>query len=224
MVDYVTLHYCTMAYNEEKDIASGSSSRHSMSDDSESLPLTENEQKFAFRPRHQPWRAFLVNDSPFWKFYSIFMTAVALILLVTMVHRAPESKDQDDSPATDHKMLSLEHAKPSPADSNTEPHHSQSINDPLDGYPLGVESYEEANIVTTKFYKDLRYMTLDHESDYLWEEHLHMVTGNIKLPPTEENGNSSLKAIAMYAVPGAEVKVDVNVVLLGSIRCTVSQQ
>jgi hypothetical protein len=213
-----------MAYNEEKDIASGSSSRHSMSNDSESLPLTENEQNFAFQPRHRPWRTFLVNDSPFWKIYSIFMTAVALILLVTMVHGAPGSKDQDDSPATDHRMLSPEHAKPLPANLNTEPHHSQSIDDPLDGYPLGVESYKEANIVGTKFYKDLRYMTLDHESDYLWEEHLHMVTGNIKLPPTEENGNSSLKAIAMYAVPGAEIKANANIVPLGSTRCTVSQQ
>jgi hypothetical protein len=186
-----------MAYNEGKDIASGSSSRHSMANDSEGLPMTENEQRFAFQPRHQPWRKFLVNDSPPWKFYSIFVTAVALILFVAMVHGAPKSKDQDKSPATDHRMLSLEHAKPSPANLNTEPYHSQSINDLLDGYPLSVESYKEANIVTTKFYKDLRYMTLDHESDYLWEEHLHMVTGNIKLPPTEENGNSSSRAITM---------------------------
>jgi hypothetical protein len=51
-----------------------------------------------------------------------------------------------------------------------------------------------------------------------------MVTGNIKLPPTEENENSSLKAIAMCAVPGAEVKANVNIVLLSSTRCTVSQQ
>ena len=186
-----------MAYNEEKNASPGGSSRDSISSDSERLPLTEDDQRFVFRSRHRTWWKFLANDSPFWKFYSVFMTAIALILFVTMVHGATKSKDQNSCPAADHGMRPLEQPDSHPANVHTTSHDAHSTNDPLDGYPLGVESYKEDNIVTTKFYKDLRYMTLDHESDYLWEEHLHMVTGNIKLPPTEENGNSSLKAIAM---------------------------
>jgi hypothetical protein len=114
-----------------------------------------------------------------------------------MIHGATKSNNQSNCTAADNEMRPLEHSKPSSTNLHTESHHAQNINDPLEVYSLGVESYKEENIVTTKFYEDLRYMTLDHESDYLWEEHLHMVTGNMKLPPTEENGNSSLKAIAM---------------------------
>jgi hypothetical protein len=114
-----------------------------------------------------------------------------------MVHGNMKTHAETTCPETEQEMLPLEHPKKPHSESSTQANHVHDTTDPLDGYPLGVDSYREDNIVTTKFYKDLRYMTLDHESDYLWEEHLHMVTGNIKLPPTEDKGNSSLKAIAM---------------------------
>lgn len=186
-----------MVYDEEQDVTSNCSPRGSISRNSEEVPLNEDEKQFSFRHRKRRWPNLLANDSPFWKFCSIFMTAVVLILILTLVHGNAEPRTGQDCPSPCAKKLSSENSKPSSSQPHTRPHHDQNARDPLDGYPLGVESYKEDNIVTTKFYKDLRYMTLDHESDYLWEEHLHMVTGNIKLPPTEENGNSSLKAIAM---------------------------
>jgi hypothetical protein len=81
--------------------------------------------------------------------------------------------------------MPLQYTKPSPSELHSEPHNSHGIDDPLDGCPLGAESYKEDNVVTMRFYRDLRYMTLDHEADNLCEEHLHMVTGNIKLSPAE---------------------------------------
>lgn len=186
-----------MAYDEEKDVTDSSTSRESISDDLEELPLTENERRFAFRSRRRWWLQWPANDSPFWKFYSLFMTTLALVLLLTAVHENAKLKDESKCPETGHDSMPLQYTKPSPSELHAESHHSHSVDDPLDGYPLGVDSYKEDNVVTTRFYRDLRYMTLDHEADYLWEEHLHMVTGNIKLPSAEEKGNASLKAIAM---------------------------
>lgn len=117
------------------------------------------------------------------------MKAISLVLLLMAIHKNTNPKAEGECRAKDHDSL--------PSEMHKEPFHSHTIDDRLDGYPMGIESYLEENIVTTKFYKDLRYMTLDHEADYLWQEHLHMVTGNIKLPPADENGNASLKAIAM---------------------------
>ncbi|KAF2734830.1 hypothetical protein EJ04DRAFT_436364 [Polyplosphaeria fusca] len=54
------------------------------------------------------------------------------------------------------------------------------------------------NVVERVFYRDLRYMTLDHDMDYLWQEHLFMATGNIRIPPQDGEGNASLKSIAMF--------------------------
>lgn len=38
-------------------------------------------------------------------------------------------------------------------------------------------------------------MTLDKSMDYLWQDHIHMVTGNIRLP--DGKGNTTLKSISM---------------------------
>jgi hypothetical protein len=88
--------------------------------------------------------------------------------------------------------MPLQYTKPSPSELHAEPHHSHGIED-----PLSAESYKENKVVTTRLYRDLRYMTLDHEAGYLYGEYPNMVTGNIKFPPAERKGNVSLKAIAM---------------------------
>lgn len=186
-----------MTHDEEKDVTSNYSSRYSTSRDSEEIPLNEDERISPLYRRPRRWLNLLANDSPFWKLYSIFMTAAVLILILTLIRARTDPQTNKSCPAADLERLSFDNSRTSSSHSHMRPHHEQNAEDPLDGYPLGAESYDKDNIVTTKFYKDLRYMTLDHGSDYLWEEHLHMVTGNIKLPPTEENGNSSLKAIAM---------------------------
>lgn len=186
-----------MAYDEGKDATDSRTSRESVSDDLEGLPLTGDERRFDFHPGRRRWLQWPANDSPFWKFYSLFITTIAFVSLLTAVHENTKPKIESKCPATGHNSMPLEYTESSPSELHTKTHHSHSVDNRLDGYPLGKESYKEDNIVTTKFYRDLRYMTLDHEADYLWEEHLHMVTGNIKLPPAEVNGNASMKAIAM---------------------------
>ncbi|KAF2710789.1 hypothetical protein K504DRAFT_376102 [Pleomassaria siparia CBS 279.74] len=126
------------------------------------------------------------------------MTTTVFVLLFTAIHENTKPKAKSECATADRYSTTLQYTKPSTSGTHAESHQPQSVDDRLDGYPLGVDSYKEENIVATKFYRDLRYMTLDHDADYLWEEHLHMITGNIKLPPAEENGNASLKAIAMF--------------------------
>ncbi|KAF2176461.1 hypothetical protein K469DRAFT_755633 [Zopfia rhizophila CBS 207.26] len=71
-------------------------------------------------------------------------------------------------------------------------------NDPFEHYPHPADSWKKENLIEHRFYRDLRYMTLDHESDYLWQEHLLMATGNIRLPPPDGKRNATLKGIAMF--------------------------
>lgn len=68
------------------------------------------------------------------------------------------------------------------------------------------------NLVETQYYRDTRYMTLDRDADWLWQEYvfrdqvpinhtngtpryLLMSTGNIRIP--DGKGNMSLKSISM---------------------------
>ncbi|KAK2813774.1 hypothetical protein FQN50_000172 [Emmonsiellopsis sp. PD_5] len=67
---------------------------------------------------------------------------------------------------------------------------------PLLNYPHPKDTWKQGNLVETKYYRDMRFMTLDHSLDYVWQEHALMSTGNIRLP--DGKGNSTLKSIAMY--------------------------
>lgn len=70
-----------------------------------------------------------------------------------------------------------------------------------DAYNSGeaiVKSWKKENLIELKYYRDLRYMTLSHDADWLWKEHLDMLSGNIILPAAK-NGSSkaTLKSISM---------------------------
>ncbi|KAF2032315.1 hypothetical protein EK21DRAFT_61142 [Setomelanomma holmii] len=124
------------------------------------------------RRRCLSWPA---RDSPFWRFYSLFITVFSLLLLVATI--ATTTKPYDDA---------------------CEPQDQTRPESPLAGYPHQSDSWKPSNLVEKRFFRDLRYMTIDHESDYLWKEHLFMATGNIRLPDDDAGGNTSLKGIAMY--------------------------
>jgi hypothetical protein len=163
-----------MNFTEEKDISDDRGHERSSSPaDLEDCPLTGESDQFPRRRRR--WLSWPANDSFFWRFYSLFMTAISMILLATAIHGS--------TPST------------------TCPEHDSTVayapsHDPSQGFPHPSQSWDKQNVVATRFFRDLRYMSLDPETDYLWKEHLYMATGNIQLP--DGKGNTSLKGIAMY--------------------------
>lgn len=156
----------------EKDIGEGNGSRTSLSD-LEDCPLNGNEERFHLK-QPRKWRPkWPGNGSPFWKVWSIAMTASSIILLIFNLN----------AKITVHKM--------STCSSST----TSSV--ALEEYPDPIESWKKENLIETKYYRDLRYMTLSHDMDWLWKEHTDMATGNVILPA--ENGhNASLKGISMF--------------------------
>ncbi|KUJ12587.1 uncharacterized protein LY89DRAFT_757131 [Mollisia scopiformis] len=166
-----------MSYNLEKDVVDSNDSRNSVSDledcpltgDENHLPLKEQRRKFNFR-----WPA---DRSPFWKFWSIAMTIITLILVAVGSHK------------TSVHDVSLCSA----SDMKTPTEETYNSGDAV------VESWKKENLVETHYYRDLRYMTLNHDSDWLWKEHLDMLSGNIILPAAEDGStNATLKSISMF--------------------------
>lgn len=171
-----------MTFNEEKDIPDQHDlDRRSSSEDLEDCPLNNEHNQFTIRKRR--WRYWPKNESPFWRFYSIFMTAFSIMLLAIAIHSSSDECHKDDVSSTHSHAEDVVSTHP-----NSE--------DPLKGYPKPHDSWKKENLVETRFFRDLRYMSLDPEMDYLWKEHLFMATGNIQLP--DGNGNTSLKGIAMF--------------------------
>ncbi|KAF2464343.1 uncharacterized protein BDR25DRAFT_346819 [Lindgomyces ingoldianus] len=168
--------FLAMSYSEEKDVPENSPRRSSSSQDLEHCPLTGEDGLYHVKERRR-WRIrWPSNDSSLWKIYSLFMTAITLAMVVTAIHNSIR-----------------------PICTATEkPAQSSHTTDPLESYPLPADTWKKENLVETRFYRDLRYMTLDHDSDYLWQEHLFMASGNIRLPPPDGKGNASLKGIAMF--------------------------
>lgn len=163
-----------MAFTEEKDISdSRDQDRPSSSDDLEDCPLTGEDHTFTHRRRR--WISWPSNESAFWKYYALFATALAFLMLATIIHNSTFAGGchEDEEPST-----------------------SAHVHDALEEYPHPADTWKKDNLVETRFFRDLRYMSLDPESDYLWKEHLFMNTGNIQFP--DGKGNTSLKGIAMF--------------------------
>jgi hypothetical protein len=159
--------------SEEKDISEGRNhDRSSSSEDLEDCPLTGEDNSFAHRRRR--WLSWPAKDSVFWKYYVLFATAFSFLLLATTIHSSTSAVECNG--VAEHSM----------------PAH---VHDALEGYPQFAHSWKKENLVETRFFRDLRYMSLNPETDYLWKEHLFMNTGNIQLP--DGSGNTSLKGIAM---------------------------
>lgn len=163
-----------MSYNDaEKDIVDDVP-RNSV-DDLEECPLTGEEQDLAgrgCRQKHSKWYLTLpAKESVFWRLWSLSTTIFSLILLLVLVH--DESSMRCEDSADTQKTRTIEN------------------------YPHPVETWKQENLVETKFYRDLRYMTLDHNADYLWKEHELMSTGNIRVPDEEGSRNTSLMSISM---------------------------
>lgn len=156
-----------MSSDAEKD----NSSRTSRSD-LEDCPLTGEERRLSFKRRRHCKLTWPANDSLFWKLSSVFLTVFSLMLLIMQPHI--NIKNVDCHYHNDKTEISrvTEHM----------------------GSP---ESWSPDKLVETKFYRDVRYMTLEHEADYLWQEHLFMSTGNIRLPAEDGKGNGTLKSISM---------------------------
>ncbi|KAF2493674.1 hypothetical protein BU16DRAFT_465495 [Lophium mytilinum] len=73
----------------------------------------------------------------------------------------------------------------------------QEFGNALAKYPHEVDRWNRDKLIETKYYRDTRYMSIDHEYDYLWQEHQFMSTGNVRIPG--ENGkNASLMSISMF--------------------------
>ena len=162
-----------MAFTEEKDISDNHDhDRSSSSEDLEDCPL--NGEDHIFPQRRRRWISWPANDSVVWKYYALFVTTFSLLLLATTIHSSTAARVCHENQEAD------------------TPGH---VHDALEGYPHPDDSWKKDNLVETRFFRDLRYMSLDPETDYLWKEHLFMNTGNIQLPDGE--GNTSLKGIAM---------------------------
>ena len=104
----------------------------------------------------------------------MFATVFALLMLLTAIHNSASPRDYQE---------------------DVEPSKPAHVHDALEEYPHPADSWKKDNLVETRFFRDLRYMSLDPENDYLWKEHLFINTGNIQLP--DETGNTALKGIAM---------------------------
>lgn len=167
-----------MSYDDaEKDTGNGVP-RNSV-DDLEDCPLTGEEQdpsKRQHRKNHRRWFLSLPpKESVFWRLWSLSTTVFCFILLLVLVHDESNSRCEDSA----------------------DTHKTRKIAD----YPHPVETWKQENLVETKFYRDLRYMTLDHDADYLWKEHELMSTGNIRIPDGEGSKNTSLMSISMWDYP-----------------------
>lgn len=162
-----------MPLTEEKDISDNHEQvRSSASEDLETCPLTGDDSSSSHgRRRRLSW---LKDGNLLWKYYSLFMTVFSLLLLVTTIHYGASSKTCAE---IEERLLS--------------PHLDESAT----GSHYASDTWKHQNLVKTRFFRDLRYMSLDHETDYLWKEHQLMSTGNIRLP--DGKGNTSLKGIAM---------------------------
>jgi hypothetical protein len=159
--------------SEGKDISDGRThDQSSSSEDLEDCPLTGEDHSFAHRRR--TWISWPAKGSLFWKYYALSVTVFSFLLLATIIHNSTSAIECHEDG---------EHSIPA------------HVQDALEGYPHAVDSWKKDNLVETRFFRDLRYMSLDTESDYLWKEHLFMNTGNIQLP--DGTGNTSLKGIAM---------------------------
>lgn len=168
-----------MAYeDEEKDLTSLPTSRKSSSsqDLEESRPLAGghgDDQRYASplkrRRRCSSSIAMPPNDSVVWKYWAMFTTALSAILLVGNIISSRGTA-----------LCPTEAKKASSA---------------LSTYPHPVETWKSDNLIQTQYYRDTRYMTLDRNADWLWQEYLLMSTGNIRLP--DGKGNTSLKSISM---------------------------
>ncbi|ORY18124.1 hypothetical protein BCR34DRAFT_583060 [Clohesyomyces aquaticus] len=173
-----------MSYHEVKDDTENDNLRSSSSQDLEDCPLNSASDLYHPKPRRRWLPHWPSNGSPFWKFYALFSTAVSLTFLITTIHYNLHPSCDLTSPA---ENVPAEHH------SNHDP-----VSTPLKNYPSEKETWKKDNIVETRFFRDLRYMTLDHEADYLWKEHLFMATGNVRLPSKDGKGNATLKGIAMF--------------------------
>jgi hypothetical protein len=65
----------------------------------------------------------------------------------------------------------------------------------LNEYPDPIGSWK-VNLIETKYYRNLRYMTLSHDIDWLWKEYTDMATGK-----AGDGHNASLKGISVEAQP-----------------------
>ena len=163
-----------MPYDPEKDIADGSGSQNSLSE-LEDCPLNGEEQRFLWKLQLQrKWKPYWASpESSFWKVWSIVMTITRLILLIININ-------SHSGPTGNHFATCLDTTTASINSGDAE-----------------AKTWKKANLVETKFYRDLRYMTLSHDNDWLREEHTDMVMGNILLPDEDGSGNRSLKGISM---------------------------
>jgi hypothetical protein len=168
LLSFGVLHpHIIMSYNPEKDVADGSGSHTSLSD-LEVCPLTGDEERFPLKQQRKCKPRWLADKNVFWKLWSIAMTVTTPILLIISVHRGPSHKASSRPSST----------IPSEAAYNS-------------GDAI-VETWKKEHLVETKFYRDLRYMTLSHDSDWLWKEHTDMLSGNIILPAAEDGSTTVL--------------------------------
>lgn len=186
-----------MPYNdEEKDLAERSGTSRTSLSDLEECPLTGHETTYVpkKKSRRCTWPS---NESPFWKFYSLFMTAISFVLIVVQIH--------DSTSTTSTIVKHVHHQEPSLSSHETtslltEGGHVHKEQDlppkALWDYPSEQDRWRKENLVQTRFFRDTRYMTLDHSADYLWKEHLFMATGNIRVP-SDDGKNASLMGISM---------------------------
>jgi hypothetical protein len=144
--------------------------RNSLSD-LEDCPLTGEDDKFNFKRPRTWYSKSPANNSPIWKICCLLSMALSFIFLVMLLNHSKLYACPDS------RAVSMPVA--------------------LENYPSSTQAWKEENLIETKFYRDLRYMSLAHEMDYLWKEHTLMATGNIKIPAKDGTGNSSLMSISM---------------------------
>lgn len=158
-----------MPYDSENDIVESHASHAGLSN-LEECPLNGDNDLIVRKQLRNLKLQWPGNQSFFWKFWSVAMTASSIILFATIIH-------DGNSQAK---------LRPYPGPTSV-----------LRNYPHPIETWKKENLIKTKFYRDLRYMTLDHDADYLWQEHALMSTGNIRLPAEDGSDNSTLMSISM---------------------------
>lgn len=137
--------------------------------DLEDAPLAPEPHNFApRRARQRSKPRWLSNESPIWKWYSFVMTVCTFTLIVVVAYVKRDTS------------LACEAAEATMT---------------IPRYPHPAEAWNQGSLITRKYYRDTRYMTLDKSMDYLWQDHIHMATGNIRLP--DGKGNTTLKSISM---------------------------
>ncbi|KAK2742662.1 hypothetical protein FQN55_007781 [Onygenales sp. PD_40] len=153
--------------NSDKEASNCTGSRTSLSD-LEDSPLTGDQERFPMRASRRIRFQWPRNENPFWKWWSLAMTICSIVLLGGLISGI-NIRQCSESPGATSPPLSYPHPK---------------------------DTWKQENLIETKYYRDLRFMTLDHSLDYVWQEHVLMSTGNIRLP--DGKGNTSLKSIAMF--------------------------